>query len=501
VLSDGTPMLVPRNVFTEHAHAQGDTGSGKTALFLCPLIEQLVMSGECSVIVIDLKADSLELLATQIAAAARLERERGIKLRVKCFSNQADHATFAFNPMTQSFWENFDLLMRTDIMCGANGLTYGDGYGAAYFSSANEAVLHYALQAFPHVKTFKELAECIGTVITTAKKKDLHPEIRKAGVHVQEVIKRLANCAALNVTNETGHDPQVAEQAIDLTTPFLKPELLYFHLSATLSPSGAPEIGRLVTYMLLAAATQTERKHPVFLVIDEFQRMVAGNLEYMLQLARSMGIGVILANQSMEDLKKPSVNLIPAIEGNCRLRQWFSVSCTEDRERLIKSSGETVDIEYGRKTDPLSNGNVRYSYSESERVVPRITINDVLLTSDHPFRSFLKMTRGEGYAQYGGFPVIIESNYHISKEEYQRRRAMTWPSLPGMLQPGSHNPADPKTPVTGASEWTDRDTGRDRGGEHLPTENLTPDAIEEFLSGLKQSFEEVQSRSPKRKQA
>jgi hypothetical protein len=58
---------------------------------------------------------------------------------------------------------------------------------------------------------------------------------------------------------------------------------------------------------------------------------------------------------------------------------------------------------------------VRYSYSESERVVPRITINDVLLTSDHPFRSVLKMTRGEGYAQYGGFPVIIESNYHISK--------------------------------------------------------------------------------------
>jgi type IV secretory pathway TraG/TraD family ATPase VirD4 len=109
-------------------------------------------------------------------------------------------------------------------------------------------------------------------------------------------------------------------------------------LSATLSPSGAPEIGRLVNYMLLAASTQTERKHPVFLVIDEFQRMVAGNLEYMLQLARSMGIGVILANQSMEDLKKSSVNLIPAIEANCRLRQWFSVSCqrrprTTDQEQ------------------------------------------------------------------------------------------------------------------------------------------------------------------------
>ena len=89
VVSDGTPMFVPRKIFTEHAHGLGESDSGKTSLFLCPLIEQLVMSDECSVIVIDLKADSLELLATQIAAAERLERERGIKNPVKCFSNQA----------------------------------------------------------------------------------------------------------------------------------------------------------------------------------------------------------------------------------------------------------------------------------------------------------------------------------------------------------------------------------------------------------------------------
>lgn len=498
VVSDGTPMLVPRKVFTEHAHGLGDSGSGKTSLFLCPIIEQLVMSGDCSVIVIDLKADSLELLATQIAAAERLERERGIRIPVKCFSNQADRATFAFNPMTQPFWHNFDLLTRTDILCGANGLTYGTDYGAGYFSSANAAVLYYALKAFPHVRTFKELAECIGTVITTAKKQDLHPEIRKAGVHVQEVIKRLANCAALNVTDDSGHDAEVVEQAIDLTSPFLEPQLLYFHLSATLSPSGAPEIGRLVNYILLAASTQTERKHQVYLVIDEFQRMVASNLEYMLQLARSMGVGVILANQSVEDLKKSSVNLIPPIEANCRLRQWFSVSCSEDRERLIKSSGETVDIEYGRKTDPMSDGTVRHSYSESERVVPRITMNDVLLTSDHPFRSFLKMSRGEGYAQYGGFPVTIESNYHISESEYRRRRAMPWPSLPGMLPPGNHTPTP--TPVTSVASGPEMTEGL-IGTNESQSANLTPDAIEEFLSELKEHFEPPKPRRNKGKQS
>ena len=44
VVADGSPVLVPRDVFREHAHGLGDAGAGKTSLFLCPLIEQLVMA-------------------------------------------------------------------------------------------------------------------------------------------------------------------------------------------------------------------------------------------------------------------------------------------------------------------------------------------------------------------------------------------------------------------------------------------------------------------------
>jgi len=68
-----------------------------------------------------------------------------------------------------------------------------------------------------------------------------------------------------------------------------------------------------------------------------------------------------------------------------------------------------------------SDGQRTVSYSESEQVVNRFTINDVSLTSDHPFRSFLRISRGAGHAQYGGLPVIVESTYDISKDEYDRR--------------------------------------------------------------------------------
>lgn len=493
VVEDGSPVLVPREVFREHAHGLGDSGSGKTSLFLSPLIEQLVCGAECSVVVIDLKADSLELLAALQAAAQAVQVRRGTALPLKYFSNQLDRSTYAFNPLTQPYWSKFDLLTRTDILCGATGLTYGTDYGEGFYGSANSANVFHTQKTFPHVTTFVELADCLGEVLTSAKKRDLHPEIRKAGVHAQEVFKRLAACEALNVSQSSGHPKDVVDNAIDLTDVFRTPQLLYFHLSSTLSPSGAPEIARLVTYMLLAAATQTERKHPVFLVIDEFQRMVASNLEYMLQLARSMGVGIILANQSMEDLKKSTTNLIPAIEANCRLRQWFSVSASDDQERLIRSSGLTVDYALGYSKSTSNDWKTSVTYSESEQVVSRFTQNDVLLTSDHPFRSFLRISRGAGYAQYGGLPVIIQSGYHISVKEYDRRRALPWPVDPGSFQP---RPVDqpstvdskPLTPTRpNGPKWSDEIIGEDAPSS-LPAPDLRD--IEDIFRKFQQNLPE-----------
>ena len=485
VVADWSPALVPRDILKEHAHGLGDSGGGKTALFLCPIIEQLISFGDSSVIVLDLKGDSLELLASLQAGADQVQRTQGRTLPLKFFSNQRDKTTFAFNPMTQPFWSNFDLLTQTDILCAANGLTYGTDYGAGYFSSANAAILFHTLKTFPHVTTFKELADCIGTVITLAKKRDLHPEIRKAGVHVQEVIKRLAACEALNVTPTTGHPAAAVEQAIDLTQLFQEPQLLYCHLPSTLSPSGAPEVARLFTYMLLAASTQTKRNCPVFLVIDEFQRMVANNLEYMLQLARSMGVGIILANQSMQDLKKANTNLIPAIEANCRLRQWFSVSSTDDQERLVQSSGLTVDLSSSWSESTSADGRTSSSHTQTEQVVPRLTINDILLMNDNPLQSILRISRGDGYAQYGGLPVIIETKYHITKEEYKARKSLAWPTASGAFTPRgaeaeiAPSPSAAQLPPSkkAGPEWSEEVIGDD------PTASL-PSATQQSLADL-----------------
>ena len=297
--------------------------------------------------------------------------------------------------------------------------------------------------------TFRELADRVGYVVANAKRTELHPEIRKAGVHVQTILDRLGSFEALNVTPDGGYSPEVASEAIDFTKVFTQPEVHYYHLSSTLAPGSSPEMARLVTYSLLAAATQTERRCQVFLVIDEFQRMVARNIEYMLQLARSMGVGVILANQTMEDLRTSTANLIPPIEANCRYRQWFAVSSDDDRRRLVESSGQTVDLQVARSYSSGPNGNSK-TVSYQEQIMPRLSTNDILLASDHPRQSIVRLSRGAGYAQYGGLPFVLESNYHISRNEYEERKATPWPEgATGSFVPGTATAPQAKQSTVG----------------------------------------------------
>jgi hypothetical protein len=433
VVADGSPVLVPRSVYREHAHILGDSGSGKTSLGLLPWLEQMVAYGDSSFVVLDMKGDSGELLATLQAAADRARAATGRAVPVKHFTNRSDRGTFAFNPLTQPYWDRLDPYIRTDLLANALGLDYGSGYGAGYFSSANAAVLHHVLTKYPEVRTFRELAERTGHALATANKRDLRPEVRTAGGHVHMILDRLGSFDALNVGPADDVPEHVRANAIDFAAPFRDPCVYYFHLSATLAPGTAPEVGRLAIASLIAAAAESVERRQVYLVIDEFQRVVAHNLEALLQLARSLNVGVILANQTMQDLKTPDLDLIPSLESNCRVRQWFAVSSSADRKRLSDGSGLTVEykgtFDYGILRPEWSWlwKVIWPSASVSEEVKPRLSENDILLVTDHPFRSVLTITRGAGYAQYGGLPVIIESHFHIPETEYRRRRMLPWP--------------------------------------------------------------------------
>ena len=93
---------------------------------------------------------------------------------------------------------------------------------------------------------------------------------------------------------------------IDFADVFRTPQVVYINLPSTLGTASSAEIARIALYSLIGSARLTpdnERKQ-VFVFIDEFQRIIANKLEMIMQTARSMKVGMILANQSMLDLKK-----------------------------------------------------------------------------------------------------------------------------------------------------------------------------------------------------
>ena len=438
VARDGAPLLVPRTVFREHAHILGDSGSGKTARGLIPMAEQLLGDRESSLMVIDLKGDSQEMLSSLNACARRFGTPDQ-PIPVRHFSTREDHSTFAFNPFQLPCWKHLNLYQRTDVLCGALGLTYGTDYGRGFFSSANASVLHATLRATPDVGSFAELADRIAFVTKSPKAHGLNDGQSDAGNHLRMIADRLAAFKPLNITPERCPNFYTFQQAMDPAQLFRRQEIFYFHLSSTLGPGSSPEIARLAMFMLLTTATLTQKRRQVYLMIDEFQRVAAHNVDTILQIARSMNIGVILANQSMLDLKRD--NLVHVVEANCRYRQWYAVSSTEEQQRLSKASGETIDVLHSESVSKQRDGfetRTTTTRGTKQFIAPRLSVNDIKLASDDPRKSIALVTRGAGYSQFGGMPVVVESDFHISEQEFLARKNAPWPKV----GTGSFVPAD-----------------------------------------------------------
>ncbi len=438
--ADNTPVLVPRSIFAEHAHLLGDSGSGKTSLGIALILSQMLRFKDCSIVVIDMKGDDMALFE-----GTRTDAQRA-GLPFRWFTNELGRSTHAFNPLGQSFFSTLSVYQKTDILTSSMGLQYGTDYGRGFFSDANAELLFHALKAAPDTDSFQQLQQVLGNRYAL---RTVSNETLKAATHIRAVVHRLAATQALNVSHSGDYPPAVLEQAIDFADVFRKPQVIYFHLPSSLGTTSSAEIARIALYALLASARSVpdNQRRQVFLFIDEFQRVVANNLELILQTARSMKIGLILANQSMFDLRRGGVDLIPAVRANTRYRQIFAASNVEDQKELIALSGEML-VDKRTWLETLSGWYIgAVGVNHHEEIRPRLGVNDVLLATDHPFQSILQIRRGEGYAQYGGFPFVMRSTHHIGWNEYLRRKNAAWPEPTGATIVAQEVTDQPETPV------------------------------------------------------
>lgn len=393
---------------------------------LAPLIEQLISFGDASVIVLDLKGDTHEVLAAMKAARGRLLSSRGIEMPLQCFTLENSASTHAFTPLASEAWMRLTELQRTDILSGALGLLYGSTYGRAFFTAANAAVIYAAATLSGGKRNFPSLLQDIGTLVGGKAGSDLPMELRRSGVHAYEAVSRLAAIKQLNESHPDG--------VIDLAAYFTEPRLLYAKLPSAISESTSGTVARLMAYFLLTTAHAIRARRQIYLVIDEFQRMASESLNSLFELARSLDIALILSNQSHEDLGRHGSSLMNVIETNCNLRQWFSAVGREDLSQVQVLGGSRTADDVSRSSRHTAEG-IQVTETVRQVLLPRVSLNDALRVSNDPDLSFMRINSCRvGYSRYRGLPFVVRTGFHITEEEFQRRRRTPWPSdLPGMI--------------------------------------------------------------------
>lgn len=426
------PVLLHKRLLEEHCYIVGQTGSGKTSLGIMPLLMQMLRgtmpspipnlpatsppapsSDLTPIVILDLKGDPALFHTIKAEAEARGQEFR-------FFTPERGLATHVFNPFSNFSTENRTLIQLCQLILDALGLNHGEGYGRSYFTRQNREALFDALNTQPAPKTFQELSD----VLKTFRGRPAYPDI----FELVSTIHALTQYPQL----ETIEPVSRPDQAIHMPTVLERRQVVYFWLPAAIESITVREIGKLALFSLLSAAIDRQRsgatQHRVFLVIDEFQRLVGDNFRIILEQARSFGLSVIMANQTMADLNTPTFDLRPTVRTNARVKISFGITDPSEIEELSKLSGQEIarlrTYSFSRS---FASGSTNRTRGWAEHFKNRFLVSDILGVTDHPRRCILHVTRGSGYSQFAGLPTMVDCFHPLTKAEYDLRCNAPWP--------------------------------------------------------------------------
>jgi hypothetical protein len=436
------PVLLHEKLLQTHAHLLGDTGSGKTALGITPLITQLIDRENASVLIIDLKGDRA------LFEAAREESMR-LGIPFKWFTNITGKSSFVFNPLRQSHVGAMTTNQLTQGILQALALEYGEDYGRGYFSALNEAVLSTYMKH--HRKSIASFKELHGFVSDKEAYRNIGSldDWEKAR-HLAAIVDKLAQVVPLNVSEKDVPDrPRVIKEQIDLPTMLSERQVIYFYLSSAQEQTTVPKIAKLAMFSLLTAASRRGdgENNRVYVFVDEFQRVISDNIRIFLEQARSMKLHFILANQTVGQLDRTGTDLTDLVESCTSFKQSFRATDEKSIKRLIETSGEGVyhslqwtqllnDSFNEDDDDALSLSAARrqspngYAQTKvTETAGPRLEKNTVIEVSARPLASFVKFAESKGYTSYSGYWTTVLSEFHITEALYGVREEANWPAL------------------------------------------------------------------------
>jgi hypothetical protein len=445
------PVLLHLSLLKQHAHILGDTGSRKTSVGIAPLLTQLVARADSSVVVLDLKGDKA------LFACAREEAERA-GLPFKYFTNMGDRSSHVFNPLRQSHTDSLTIQQRSQAILQALSLEYGEGYGEGYYSAVNEIVLKEYLNHYRAIDSFRKLHEYVRVSHAYKALGGVHEDWKNAR-HLAISLDKLASVYPLNLTRDDLADrPSVWHERIDMPGVLEKKQVVYFFLASAVEPTTVSPVARLAMFNLLSAAAQREGKgHPVYVFVDEFQRIVTENVRLFLEQARSMKLHFILANQTMGQLRRRGLDLVDTVESCTAYKHLFKATDLETLLRLEQASGEALYHEnhwdlfaedgFDTRADADYQDDASRELQTREGQGPRLERNTLIELSAASWLSLVRFTEGSGYTQYSGYLTPIVHEFHITEDEFKERSNRPWPAPDDRATVLSASPPGP-TPGT-----------------------------------------------------
>lgn len=322
------PLYLHEDLLKEHCYLVGPTGTGKSSLGIMPLLIQIIhghaqpgaarRSPLQPIVILDLKGDAA------LFHTVKQEVQREGLQQFKFFNLEKNAATYRFNPFRGFNPELRSLSQLCQMILDALALNHGKGYGRSYYTERSRAALSKALRANPSIASFHQLRQTIDHILQNERDK----QARADAFELISVIETLGDYRQLI----TGPEDELGnrESIIYMPDVLRERQVVYFWLPAALESISAGEIAKLILFNLRAAAQDHKRLHPddpvqTVLVIDELQRCAGENLAGILQDARSFGIGAILANQSLQDLRSPTgFDLGPTILTNTCVKFFFT---------------------------------------------------------------------------------------------------------------------------------------------------------------------------------
>lgn len=436
-LNGDYPVLLDRKILDQHMHIVGDTGSSKTSLGVAPLSTQLIARKDCGVVVVDLKGDRA-LFQTCAMEAKRA----GLPFRWLC--SEVGYSTFGYNPFLQRHNQLMTVSQVAQEILQGLSLDYGLGYGAGYFTAMNEIVLTKLMRHCP-VQSFRQLSKLMEHPSTY--KRFGREEDWKQARHLAAIVDRLAEGDSVNIVPGMMPDsPDVHANAIDVSDLFEQPQVVYLWLRSAQEPIGAPSIARLFLWSLFTAGShRTSVGQRVYIFVDEAQQIISDGVKLIFEQFRDIGGTIIAAHQTGGQLRRHGTDLSETIDSCTAVKHIYRASDPKTLKMLEELSGtrteflpawlqpwETGTGDLLQRLDVVHADEGLVKATGRER--PVLDRQELMRISAGELTSIVRFTMGSGYTQFGGSFVPIRSMYSMDFDEYQNRKRLPWPTMPGAFE-------------------------------------------------------------------